>query len=108
MSQYRDDFREAQDEALWSAPRIVMAVIALMVFMYAVGFLTTGGDFHERLSFVPPILFLVISNVVMCFGWWKARNAQSRSDVCIAVCCLYLGFPASVWSLILITDRLGI
>ncbi len=44
MSEYRDDFREVQREAYWSLPRLALMVLVVMLVMYGVGFLATGGD----------------------------------------------------------------
>jgi len=41
---YRDDFNEVQREAYWSAPRIALGLLVMMVVVYALGFLATGGD----------------------------------------------------------------
>jgi hypothetical protein len=41
---YRDDFRQTEREAWWTAPRVVLAIFATMVVLYVLGFLATGGD----------------------------------------------------------------
>lgn len=41
---YRDDFKEVQREAWWSVPRLLLAVLAFIIMVYALGFLATGGD----------------------------------------------------------------
>src|SRR5207248_714870 len=63
-----------------------------------------SSEFHKRLNIIPPVFFWFTSNVVMCFGWWRGRRATCRKDVWIAVLTLYLGFPLSVWSGIILTD----
>jgi hypothetical protein len=41
---YRDDVRAAQKETLWTLPRIVFLVLIVMVAMYGLGFVATGGN----------------------------------------------------------------
>lgn len=41
---YRDDFREVQREAWWTAPRILAFVVVGFIVIYGLGFLATGGD----------------------------------------------------------------
>lgn len=41
---YRDDFREVEREGWWSLPRVLIAGLVLMIVLYGVGFLATGGD----------------------------------------------------------------
>lgn len=41
---YRDDFREGQSNFYWTLPKVVGGVIAFLIVIYAIGFLTTGGD----------------------------------------------------------------
>lgn len=66
------------------------------------------ANFYKWLSLIPPVLFFLLSTFVTCFGWWRARHARQRRDVWIAVICLYVGFPMSVWSGMILTNRLGI
>jgi hypothetical protein len=44
MNEYRDEFKRAQRETLWSLPRVVMVLTAVFLGCYALGFLITGGD----------------------------------------------------------------
>ena len=44
MSDYRDDFREVQSDAIWSAPRVALLALIFLVGIYGLGFLATGGD----------------------------------------------------------------
>lgn len=44
MADYRDDFKEVQRDAYWSLPRVALWVFAVMLVMYGLGFLATGGD----------------------------------------------------------------
>lgn len=41
---YRDEFRSTEREFYWSAPRVALALLLLMIAMYGLGFLATGGD----------------------------------------------------------------
>lgn len=41
---YREEFKEVQREAWWSAPRVLLAVLFGLVVLYGIGFLATGGD----------------------------------------------------------------
>jgi hypothetical protein len=41
---YRDDFKQMEREAWWTAPRVVLATLVLIVILYALGFIVTGGD----------------------------------------------------------------
>jgi hypothetical protein len=41
---YRDDYRAVEREGIWTLPRIVLAGFVLLVLLYGVGFLMTGGD----------------------------------------------------------------
>jgi hypothetical protein len=41
---YRDDFREAASKGWWTLPRVVVAIFAILVASYGIGFLATGGD----------------------------------------------------------------
>ena len=41
---YRDDYREVQRDAFWTMPRAFLAIVAVMVLMYGLGFLATGGE----------------------------------------------------------------
>jgi hypothetical protein len=41
---YRDEFKEVQGNFYWSAPRIILALLILVVVVYGLGFLATGGD----------------------------------------------------------------
>lgn len=50
---YRDDFKQMEREAWWTAPRVVLAVLAGLVLLYAVGFLVTGGDLAMYRYFAP-------------------------------------------------------
>src|SRR5439155_8273165 len=67
-----------------------------------------SSQFHERLRLIPPILFCLASNLAMCLGWLKIRFwCKSRRDWYLGMAGLFLGFPSSVYSLIVLTDRLG-
>ncbi len=44
MSEYRDQFREAQRETFWSIPRVFLVLLVVVGMMYGLGFLMTGGD----------------------------------------------------------------
>jgi hypothetical protein len=41
---YRDDAREVQKETLWTVPRIFLIVFVIMLGVYGLGFVATGGD----------------------------------------------------------------
>ena len=41
---YRDDFNSTQKEFYWSAPRVMLAFLLVVVMVYGVGFLANGGD----------------------------------------------------------------
>lgn len=41
---YREDVRDIEREAYWTAPKIALGLFAAILFAYGVGFLTTGGD----------------------------------------------------------------
>ena len=41
---YRDDYRDVERQAVWTFPRVVLAILAVLVLFYALGFLMTGGD----------------------------------------------------------------
>lgn len=41
---YRDEFRNNEREFYWSAPRIVLALLLVILTAYGFGFLATGGD----------------------------------------------------------------
>lgn len=41
---YREEFREVQRETWWSIPRVFLAILILMIGIYGLGFLATGGD----------------------------------------------------------------
>jgi len=41
---YRDDVREVQRETLWTVPRAILTIIAIMAGLFAIGFIATGGD----------------------------------------------------------------
>lgn len=44
MSEYRDEFKSAQAEAVWSLPRMLFVGLLLMMGLYGLGFIATGGD----------------------------------------------------------------
>ena len=44
MSEYRDSFREIEREGWWSLPRVLIGGIVMLVIIYGIGFLATGGD----------------------------------------------------------------
>lgn len=44
MSEYRDDFKGVQSEAMWSAPRLFLMALVFLVGVYVLGFVATGGD----------------------------------------------------------------
>ena len=41
---YRDDFRQAQSDTIWTAPRIILGLLATVVVLAVLGFVATGGD----------------------------------------------------------------
>jgi len=41
---YRDEFRSAQKETLWTMPRVFLVICLILLAIYGLGFLTTGGD----------------------------------------------------------------
>lgn len=41
---YREDFKRIERDAYWTFPRAAMAVIILMIALYGIGFIATGGD----------------------------------------------------------------
>lgn len=41
---YRDEFKRAEGEFYWSAPRVLLAFLTVMLASYGIGFLATGGD----------------------------------------------------------------
>lgn len=41
---YQDDFREIERRTRWTAPRVLFMIVVLMVIVYGLGFLATGGD----------------------------------------------------------------
>ena len=41
---YRDDFKNAERDAYWTFPKVLVAILLVMVAMYGFGFLATGGD----------------------------------------------------------------
>lgn len=41
---YREDYRDVEREAAWTLPRVILAGLVLLVLLYGVGFLATGGD----------------------------------------------------------------
>ena len=41
---YKDDFNNVQREFYWSAPRVLLAIVFMMVVVYTIGFVATGGD----------------------------------------------------------------
>ena len=41
---YRDEYKAAQREAYWYLPRVLLGVLVLMLVLYGIGFLATGGD----------------------------------------------------------------
>lgn len=65
-------------------------------------------DFRSGFDVVPKILFCLASNFAMCFGWWRGRYATCSRHVRLALGLLGIGFPLSVWSWIILTDRLGV
>lgn len=60
------------------------------------------------LKFVPLGFLCFASNFIMGFGWWRGRNARSDRRVWIGLLCLFIGFVSSVWSLIVLVNRIGI
>lgn len=41
---YKEDFREAQGNFYWSAPRVMLALLVVVISIYGIGFVATGGD----------------------------------------------------------------
>jgi hypothetical protein len=41
---YRDEYRQANAEVWWTAPRAFTAIFMILVCVYALGFIATGGD----------------------------------------------------------------
>lgn len=41
---YREEYREAERNAYWTMPRALMAIMAALLALYVIGFMTTGGD----------------------------------------------------------------
>jgi len=64
--------------------------------------------FKPKLSLIPPILFWVASNSLLCYGWWRGRRATSAMDAWVAVPCVFVGFCLSVWAGLILTNRIGI
>ena len=44
MTTYRDDFRAVEKEAWWSIPRVLLALLAVVVALTVVNFIGTGGN----------------------------------------------------------------
>jgi len=64
------------------------------------------GYLHPFLILIPPIFFCLVSNFAMAMGRWKLRGGNCRRDTCYDVVGLYVGFLASVWSWIILADRI--
>lgn len=41
---YRDDFTNIERDTYWSFPRVFLGLIVLVIALYGIGFLATGGD----------------------------------------------------------------
>jgi hypothetical protein len=41
---YKERFNEEQGNFYWSAPRVTLALLTIMLVTYGLGFLATGGD----------------------------------------------------------------
>jgi hypothetical protein len=41
---YRHEYRSVEREAIWTLPRVLLGGFVFLVVVYAIGFLTTGGD----------------------------------------------------------------
>jgi hypothetical protein len=41
---YREESKDVQGNFYWSAPRVALALLMLMLAFYGIGFLATGGD----------------------------------------------------------------
>ena len=41
---YRDEFKEVQSNAFWTAPRVFLGLVLFLVMAYGLGFLATGGE----------------------------------------------------------------
>jgi len=63
-------------------------------------------DLYKRFPFIPPILFLLASNVAIGVGWWKLRTGKCWRDFCFGMIGLLIGFPASVWGWVVFGDRI--
>jgi hypothetical protein len=94
MSKYRDSFREVEQEGYWSLPRVLMGGLVMLVVLYGIGFLATGGDlaiykfwapkqenakrqvFENTQSYVEG----KVQNIEQeCFAYNKADGAQKDS-----------------------------
>lgn len=42
---YRDEYRQVEREAFWTAPRAMVGLLAIVVIVYLIGFVATGGDY---------------------------------------------------------------
>lgn len=50
---YRDEFKQAEREFYWSAPRVTLALLAVTVGLFVIGFVATGGDFLNYKFWAP-------------------------------------------------------
>jgi hypothetical protein len=41
---YRDEYQDVQREVIWTLPRVTGVIVLVMVAMFALGFIATGGD----------------------------------------------------------------
>lgn len=59
---YRDDFNQIQSNTYWSFPRVAALVLLVLLAMYALGFLATGGD-------------------LMIYRYWAPKQAAAQREV---------------------------
>jgi hypothetical protein len=67
-----------------------------------------ASGFHVWLGLVPPILFCFASNLAMVLGWLTLRLwCRCWRDWYLGMLGLFAGFPLSVWSGIILMNRIG-
>ena len=62
------------------------------------------AEFNKWFPSIPPVLFLLASDLAMGVGWWKLRTGRCWRDFWFGITGLLVGYPASVWGWVVFGD----
>ena len=62
-------------------------------------------DLQNTFAVIEPISLFLVGFTALSVGWWKLRFCDSGRDLLYGTIGLFLGFPVTVWSILVFTDR---